>query len=296
MKTIALNLLLILVFALPCFAQICDETGSYNEVWTKEARARESHREEKQKYYKTLTPEQQLGVSDYEVYPTALMKCGMGFSNGLGKIFVDGKAGFINAKGEIVIKPRFKDAGRFQENLAPVELENGKWGYINKKGKLVIKPVFDWALMFREGRALVQVGKKWGYIDNTGEIIIKPQFDHADSFSEGLAHVQLYREKYYSGYIDKNGEWAIQPTWVGGGDFVIGKAKVSVDVKDDKGKYRYTECFYIDRTGKKLDAVDCSGWIRRENFFDDAKIQVVFEDDKTGYRDGRGGYIWKPTK
>jgi hypothetical protein len=150
--------------------------------------------------------------------------------------------------------------------------------------------------MFREGRGLVQVGKKWGFIDSAGKIIIEPQFDHANSFSEDLAHVQLYREKYYSGYIDKNGKWVIRPIWVGGGDFVNGKAKVDADVKDDKGNDRYTECFYINKTGKKLGEVDCSGWMRRKDIFDDAGIELVFEEYKTGYKDKTGKYIWKPTK
>lgn len=296
MKRFAFNLFLMLIFGLPCFAQICDETGSYNETWTKQARAGENSREQRKKYYATLTKEQLERISDFEVYPTMIMECGMGFSDGLAKVFVDGKAGFINSKGEIVVKPQFKDAGRFRESLAPVEFENGKWGYINRRGEVVIKPDFDWALMFRENRALVQIGKKWGYIDNAGGIVIKPQFDHADSFSEGLAHVQLYREKYYSGYIDKNGTWIIQPIWNGGGDFVGGQAKVDLDVKDNQGNYKYTECFQINRAGRKLSEVDCSGSIKRKNFLDAAKIEVFFDEYKTGYKDRRGRFIWKPTK
>lgn len=296
MKRLVLGIFLPLIFGLSCFAQICDETGSYNKVWTIEARARENNREARKKYYESLTENQRQMESDFEVYPTLGMVCGMGFSDGLAKVFVDGKAGFINSKGEIVVKPQYKDAGRFRENLAPVEFENGKWGYIDKSGAVVVKPGFDWALMFHENRAPVQIGKKWGYINNAGEIIIEPQFDHADSFFEGLAHVQIYREKYYSGYIDKNGKWVIQPIWSGGEDFENGRAKVSADAKDDKGNYKYTECFYIDRAGRKLAEVDCSGAIKKKNFLDDVKAEIVFDEYRTGYKDRRGRFIWKPTK
>ena len=90
-----------------------------------------------------------------------------GFSEGLAKISVNGKVGFINTKGEIVIQPKLKDAGYFSENLAPFENKSGKWGFINKNGEIVIKPRFGWALSFSEGLALVQVGELWGYIDRS---------------------------------------------------------------------------------------------------------------------------------
>lgn len=214
MKWIILLYSAFLISVITSSAQICDESGSYNATWTIQARAKEKGREERENYYKTLTKEQLERVSDLNFYPTNSMTCGMGFSNGLGKIFVDGKAGFVNTDGKIVIQPQFKDTGRFSENLAPVEFGNGKWGYINKRGETVIKPEFDWALIFREGRALIQVGEKWGFIDSTGKIIIKPQFAHANSFSEGLVMVQvwgndeLYEKDFKvlkTGYIDKFG-------------------------------------------------------------------------------------------
>ena len=53
--------------------------------------------------------------------------------------------------------------------LYPI-LRNGKWGYMNREGKVVIQPSFDDALTFSEGMAAVQVGGKWGYIDETGRL------------------------------------------------------------------------------------------------------------------------------
>jgi len=76
----------------------------------------------------------------------------------------------------------------FNEGRALI-LVNGKWGYIDKKGDVVIKPEYDGAGNFWEGLAAVQVGEKWGYIDGAGRMAIKPQFDEAWAFSEGLASV-----------------------------------------------------------------------------------------------------------
>lgn len=278
-------------------AQICDELGSYNKTWTIEARDRENNREKREKYNKTLTREERERSSNFEIYPTNLMTCGRGFSNGLGKIVVNGKVGFIDTDGKIIIKPQFNDAGRFSENLAPVEFKNGKWGYINKTGKVVIKPEFDWALIFRQGLASIQIGKKWGFIDSNGKVVIKPQFDHADSFSEDLAHVQIYREKYYSGYIDKKGNWVIQPTFGGGEAFIDGQAIVDQDVKDENGNYEYTESYLIDKAGKKLKTLEGdSRVIRVPNLSDSNVIDLFFDGNKTGYKDNTGKVIWKPTK
>ena len=100
--------------------------------------------------------------------------------------------------------------------LFPIQ-QDGKWGYIDKEGKLVIPSQFDRADLFLEGLALINVGfkpgylqgriggdnGKWGYIEPTGKIVIKPQFDNARSFSEGLALVWIGRK---AGFIDKAGK------------------------------------------------------------------------------------------
>ena len=52
------------------------------------------------------------------------------------------------------ITPRFEDAGRFSEGLAPVK-QNGKWGYINEEGDVVIDFQYDRAYTFNEGYAVV---------------------------------------------------------------------------------------------------------------------------------------------
>ena len=81
-----------------------------------------------------------------------------------------GKFGFINKKGELVIKPQFAIAHKFSEGLASVRKEEGgKMGFIDREGNFVIEPQFDWIeLGFFEGLAAVQKerGGKWGYIKN----------------------------------------------------------------------------------------------------------------------------------
>jgi hypothetical protein len=102
----------------------------------------------------------------------------------------NGKYGYIDRTGEIVVKPQFEEVlpfitipwydivfgtltapvsyywpeGGMWEDLAAVNIR-GKWGCIDRTGKVVTEPQFDSFFFFCEGRAAVRAGGKWGYID-----------------------------------------------------------------------------------------------------------------------------------
>ena len=162
MKKILPLIISLLFVAPPSNAQQVRRDDSYDQTWTLEERAREAR-----------SKNNEYPNGDFIIYPSRSMSWGKGFSGGLAKVTVDGKNGFIDSAGNLVVKPQFDDAGSFEEGLAPVEL-NDKWGYVNKKGKIVVPLKFDWALGFYEGRALVAIGDKVGYINKSGQYIWKP--------------------------------------------------------------------------------------------------------------------------
>jgi hypothetical protein len=134
----------------------------------------------------------------------------------------NGKMGFIDNTGSVVIPPQFKGSiysTFFSEGLTPVVISD-KWGYIDRTGRVVIRPAFYQAGPFSGGLAPIAVMRKgpdqesqrsdvkYGYIDKTGRVVIKPQFDETYGFSEGLARV-VVNEKW--GFIDKTGKIVIEP-------------------------------------------------------------------------------------
>ena len=162
----------------------------------------------------------------------------MDFREGLAKVVLDGKWGYIDKSGKEVIPFKYDDAMSFSEGLAGGNL-NGKWGYIDKTGKAVIPFKYDYAESFSEGFAAVYLKGKWGYIDKTGVEVIPFRYEEVWSFSKGLAVIKL-NGKY--GFIDKSGKEVIPIKYDYVEDFENGKAMVRLNGK----------CGFIDKSGKEV--------------------------------------------
>jgi len=69
---------------------------------------------------------------------------------------------------------------------------------------------------FRENRALISKEGLSGFIDTTGAEIIPLKYQLLDAYSEGLAtagFVDLKKMEFNSGYINRAGDFQIQPTF-----------------------------------------------------------------------------------
>jgi hypothetical protein len=95
--------------------------------------------------------------------------------------------------------------GDFSEGLAFVlKDEDGKWGFIDNRGNIVIPNIYDDEMSFSEGLASVKKDGKYGYINNQGEEVISFIYDFAHSFSyDGEAKVTLNGKDFK---INKKGE------------------------------------------------------------------------------------------
>jgi WG containing repeat len=148
------------------------------------------------------------------------------------------------------------------ENLLPVQ-QNGKWGYINRSGEIVIKPQFESADFFADGLALVRYalrkkplkpGEKKaklaggiGFIDQTGKVVLEldsPLSLDGDSFSEGLVQYSTNEpgKGAVYGYIDTSGKIQIKARFTVAYPFVDGLAAACIDID--------LKCGFIDKTGE----------------------------------------------
>ena len=150
---------------------------------------------------------------------------------------LEGKWGFIDKTGKVVINAQFELTYYFAEGFCPVK-KNNKWYYINKKGRKAIDDNFILAFSFSEGYAAVKTETGWGYIDKEGQIAIKAEYEEAWSFSDGLANV---KDGGLWGYINKQAETVIDFKYDEAQPFTKGLATVKLN-----GKY-----FQIDKSGKK---------------------------------------------
>jgi hypothetical protein len=125
------------------------------------------------------------------------------------------KIGFINNKGEWIIKPIYDKARAFNNGLAPV-FKKGFWGYIDEKGSEVIAFSFKDAELFSEnGLAPVKEKKLWGFIDKSGNMVIPAKYqitaaglslfsqNPTKGFHNGFARVKLENQW---GFINKKGK------------------------------------------------------------------------------------------
>ncbi|MEZ6136650.1 MAG: WG repeat-containing protein [Pirellulaceae bacterium] len=109
------------------------------------------------------------------------------------EISVNGKHGFIDKDGKIVIEPKYEKVFPFSDGLAAVQVDE-RWGFIDAMGKLVIEPQFIQVRMFASGRAGVRLksfSDRWGFIDSSGMLVIEPQFDCVEEFRNGIAKVGM---------------------------------------------------------------------------------------------------------
>ena len=124
------------------------------------------------------------------------------FSNAHSAFQQNGKWGFINTAGEVVVEPQYEDCHDYMNGYAAVKI-NGKWGYIDVKHNLVVSPEFDEVEDFKHGLAIVTRNGKCGVINTTGKSPAGIIFDKVEEYSDGFALAYADGIQYF---LDNQGE------------------------------------------------------------------------------------------
>jgi hypothetical protein len=195
----------------------------------------------------------QSGKVALKINPKLGISARSDFSEGLAAVKQGDLWGYIDTKGNLVIKPQFVRAEYFFDGMARVRkpvagsVIGGNWGYIDKTGKLVYETKFKEASDFSDGMALVFYENKYAYLTPTGKIafeINKSRYLRLNSYSEGLA---LICGEQGCGFMDKTGKVIIKPRKEIIRDFHDGRAMFWVSQKDNILRHKYG---FIDKTGK----------------------------------------------
>lgn len=91
-------------------------------------------------------------------------------SGALFPIVEQGRWGFIDSAGRVVIQPHFAQVQPFSEGLAPA-LEGGYYGFIDTQGKWVLPPAYEYVSPFRLGVAVATQAAMPCLVSRTGGVV-----------------------------------------------------------------------------------------------------------------------------
>lgn len=215
------------------------------------------------------------------------------FRNGKALVQIKDKHfALIDLTGKVLSDFSYPSVANYSEGmLAFRQSQDGKWGFIDETGNIVIEPRFSGTRPFTEGYAIVSIltnhFEKYGLIDLQGKYIIKPQYDSLLNLEEGRYALGKARnpEKPYLfpkyAIADNKGHIYTGFIYNGVSPFKDGIASAYND--------QFT--FFIDQRGMRIDSlpkVSGSGTLQ----FDKTLIKGDI-DFRIIYFDKKGQVVWE---
>ncbi|MBQ1281694.1 MAG: WG repeat-containing protein [Oscillospiraceae bacterium] len=129
----------------------------------------------------------------FQFEDAAVNSWGSVFADGAGAFCYDGKWYLLKPDGSKVFDATFAGmkAPESADGYIAVANEDGKWGFADRAGNLVIDYQYDDAKSFSNHLAPVLVGDEWVYISERGAVVIDNVFKEAYPFHNGTAVVIL---------------------------------------------------------------------------------------------------------
>lgn len=211
---------------------------------------------------------------------------GSEFRNGFAMVKQDGKFGFIDTGGKIVIECKYDSCTLFDSNGVATGKIMGSRFYFDRNGnvfsnmdELKAAEILS-SKEYTQGRnyaisdyaPTLDPSGKWGY-KQFDEWVIQPRFDAAGDFQDGIAAVSLGGKW---GYIGKDGTNSIPFKYEQAGPLIDGLARVKL----------YGKWGYIDKTGTTVIPLKYA----MATDFSDGLAQVVFNGNN-GYIDKTGQWF-----
>ena len=166
------------------------------------------------------------------------------FSEGLGGVVKDGKLGFVNRSGDLVIPYTYsyKSGWRnsvdflFKGGCCTVIGDNQKHGLIDKSGKWVIEPQYDYINNPENGYRIIKHENKYGLMDSVFNFTLPIEYDWLYLDSKGIV---IVRDGVQS-LIAYDGKTILEPFMI---DFTEQLYYNSDEVNDEGDDiYKLTSC------------------------------------------------------
>lgn len=208
----------------------------------------------------------------------------------------DGKYAIINKKGEILSHHnKFITLVEASEGMEPfINEADGKWGYKNEAGEVVISPKYENPGKFEDGLAIVEYSTGeyeyfYGVIDTKGNFIFKPEFIGINYLGKGLFSAckgesySLYHNEFFPKAIfDKQGTQLTPYKFFNVEKFTGDYASCS----DGKST------FFIDVQGNIVESMPKAEGVGKFEIKEDI-IRLDIDDTVSSYYSPDGKTIWK---
>lgn len=102
------------------------------------------------------------------------------FHDGLAAVRAGSLYGYIGPEGETAIKPRFREAGSFNDDKALVKLAEGRYALIDRQGAIIAIYAYEYVTDYAEGMSVFKgEDGRFGYLDEEGKAVVEPQIGRA---------------------------------------------------------------------------------------------------------------------
>jgi len=100
------------------------------------------------------------------------------FELGYAAVKLNGKAGFIDPEGKVVIQPAYDAASDLVQYLSLVR-QNGKWGVIDTSGRLIVPVKYENSNFIVGDEVMIALmeNNKWGVVNTKGETVLEVKYD-----------------------------------------------------------------------------------------------------------------------
>lgn len=180
------------------------------------------------------------------------------------KIYILNKNGLKKITSYKAINCTYSRLTGFNDGLACVQNSDNFWGFVNTKGEEIVKCQFHAVADFYNGKARVSKIRlngfdyDWGYIDTKGNLITPIKYQQVDDFSNNIAMVRIENpEKHYLyyNYIDANGKEINNYEYGNANSMINGIARVQKSTfKEMNGEYVITgRDIFLTESGTEIE-------------------------------------------